>query len=82
MIRPAAAPPGLAPSADPGGQLPGEPASPGTRTGPVIVLACAYAGAARVVEALAADPAVAATTYRSSMPCIRALVGPVYLARL
>ena len=61
MSGPVAAPPGPAPSAGSGAQLPGEPAAPGTRTGPVIVLACAYAGAARVVEALAADPAVVAT---------------------
>jgi hypothetical protein len=58
---PVAAPPGPAPSVGSGAQLPGEPAPPGIRTGPVIVLACAYAGAARVVEALAVDPAVAAT---------------------
>jgi hypothetical protein len=68
MNGPVAAPPGLAPSAGSGGQVPGEPASPGTRTGPVIVLACAYAGAARVVEALAADPAVAATTGTGIIP--------------
>jgi len=68
VTGPAAAPPGPAPSADSGSQRPGEPASPGTRTGPVIVLACAYAGAARVVEALAADPAVAATTGTGIIP--------------
>jgi Sulfotransferase family len=50
------------------GQRPGEPPSAGLRTGPVIVLACAYAGAARVVEALAADPAVAATTSTGIIP--------------
>jgi hypothetical protein len=54
--------------ADSGGQLSGEPASPGTRTGPIIVLACAYAGAAGVVEALAADPALAATTGTGIIP--------------
>jgi len=64
---PVAAPPGPAPS--PGSsQPPGEPVSPGIRTGPVIVLACPYAGAARVVEALAADPAVAATTGTGIIP--------------
>lgn len=62
MSGPVAAPPGPAPSAGSGGQQPGEPVSPRTRPGPVIVLACAHAGAARVVEALAADPTVAATT--------------------
>jgi hypothetical protein len=43
-------------------------ADPEARNGPVIVLACAHSGGARIVEGLAADPSVVATAGTGIIP--------------